>query len=233
MADTSSLRRGFVEAVLIVLSILLAFAIDAWWDGRQALRVEKVLLEAVADELAENRSNLDQTLSLHEAYRDRVDRFLRASSAELASLPGDSVLGWTQALSVPATFDPGVAATSALLETPPANSVAGAEARVLLAQWLRALDDLKEEANLAYDVGGRMFERLSYYAAPGAPDGLRNIPPMIARLGPGVLAQLRSDEEFVAATIAYAHFRSVYLAELRRASELLDTISEAVGAGAL
>jgi len=40
MAKSMSFRHSLTEATLIVASVLLAFWIDAWWDGRRAAIVE-------------------------------------------------------------------------------------------------------------------------------------------------------------------------------------------------
>lgn len=37
MTDMSSVRRGFVEGLFVLVSILMAFWADAWWDQRQAV----------------------------------------------------------------------------------------------------------------------------------------------------------------------------------------------------
>ena len=44
------LRIG-AESVAIVASILVAFGIDAWWEGRQSQRAEVRQLVRVAEEL--------------------------------------------------------------------------------------------------------------------------------------------------------------------------------------
>ena len=79
MTSQRSVRAGLREAFVILVSILLAFWIDAWWDDRSPMRMERAMLGAVADELARNQDDLDQTVRRLEMYLDRVDRFLRAS----------------------------------------------------------------------------------------------------------------------------------------------------------
>lgn len=44
--------RIFVESVAIVGSILLAFAIDAWWDDQQERKQEQVYLGALHQEFS-------------------------------------------------------------------------------------------------------------------------------------------------------------------------------------
>ena len=72
-----SWRRLFVEAVAIVGSILLAFAIDAWWADRQDELEGERLANALAAEVAENLVDLDNeikaTNELIERSRDVLD----------------------------------------------------------------------------------------------------------------------------------------------------------------
>ena len=49
--------RVFVEGVVIVGSILLAFGIDAWWDERQDRAVEQALLTGLVEDLRGDRNN--------------------------------------------------------------------------------------------------------------------------------------------------------------------------------
>lgn len=56
--------RVFVEAVAIVASILLAFAIDAWWADRQEALEGGRLAGALASEIAENLVDLDREITV-------------------------------------------------------------------------------------------------------------------------------------------------------------------------
>ena len=47
--------RVFVEGVVIVGSILLAFGIDAWWEGRQERDEEVQVLLAIQEDIELNR----------------------------------------------------------------------------------------------------------------------------------------------------------------------------------
>jgi hypothetical protein len=50
--------RMFVEGIVIVVSILLAFAIDAWWDDRQKAEEARLQVERVVAELEANIARL-------------------------------------------------------------------------------------------------------------------------------------------------------------------------------
>jgi hypothetical protein len=86
-------QRFITEGVVIVSSILLAFAIDAWWDGRQDEARGKSYVAMLADDLEQTLRNND-TFS---ARADSVDwagaRLVRAYfQPELP--PPDSIVRW-------------------------------------------------------------------------------------------------------------------------------------------
>ncbi|MEM7100496.1 MAG: hypothetical protein AAF541_19685 [Pseudomonadota bacterium] len=47
--------RSVLQGAILVASILLAFAIDAWWSEREEEQEARALLQAFQIELAENR----------------------------------------------------------------------------------------------------------------------------------------------------------------------------------
>lgn len=79
-------RRLTVEAGAIVASILLAFAIDAWWDGLKESRVEVESLELIRRDLA---SSMDQLRGFSEYVSVASQSALRAYSALTAPGPYD------------------------------------------------------------------------------------------------------------------------------------------------
>jgi len=64
MSETNA-RRLIVEGVVIVLSILLAFAIDAWWSERQERIEEAEILLGLKQEFTDTRIVLEQQISKH------------------------------------------------------------------------------------------------------------------------------------------------------------------------
>ena len=53
------------EMVLIVASILLAFALDSWWDERRDRVEEGEILQGLQEEFRLNRSTLERRLAQH------------------------------------------------------------------------------------------------------------------------------------------------------------------------
>ena len=58
-------KRLVAEAAAIVLSILLAFAIDAWWDDRGERRAEQLLLQRLKADFLDIQSALELIASEH------------------------------------------------------------------------------------------------------------------------------------------------------------------------
>lgn len=89
---TSAMRRGVTELVLIVVGVLVAFGLEAWWSGQREARAMAESLRAIAVEFesadsviggleAENRENVEQFTAL--------SRLLETGRLDLAE---DSVL---------------------------------------------------------------------------------------------------------------------------------------------
>jgi hypothetical protein len=51
-------KRLAAEALAIIVSILFAFAIDAWWDDRKSSRDERILLQSLVEDLYDKKEML-------------------------------------------------------------------------------------------------------------------------------------------------------------------------------
>ena len=91
MADIQKIpwKRLSVEAAAIVASILLAFAIDAWWDHRNDLIVEDEILRDLEDEFIMNRERLLEVIEFTRTYTQGVQRLLTAY--ESGTFSSDSI----------------------------------------------------------------------------------------------------------------------------------------------
>ena len=68
--------RLLVEGLVIVVSILLAFAIDAWWDDRQQAEEARLQVERVVTELESNIGRLESQIERLEVTTAAAKRFL-------------------------------------------------------------------------------------------------------------------------------------------------------------
>lgn len=88
MANSVAWSRVFAEGAVIVVSILLAFAIDAWWDARQDLTLEHEYLERLESDLVSARERIggyaERYEAVGEATRELIDLL------EAATPPADT-----------------------------------------------------------------------------------------------------------------------------------------------
>jgi len=68
--------RLLVEGLVIVVSILLAFAIDAWWEDRQEAEEARLQIERVVAELESNAVLLEDQIGYLDVTTDAAKRFL-------------------------------------------------------------------------------------------------------------------------------------------------------------
>ncbi len=76
-------RQGILaEGVIIVASILVAFAIDAWWDGRQEVRQQAKLIVALKLDFETTKARLETSIEYAESLIARTDSFLQAAGSD-------------------------------------------------------------------------------------------------------------------------------------------------------
>lgn len=71
--------RGLLaEGLLIVISILVAFSIDAWWEERQDRGEERRILNALRDEFQTNARKIPFYMSAHQLSADCSSQLIQA-----------------------------------------------------------------------------------------------------------------------------------------------------------
>ena len=159
------LRIG-AESIAIVGSILLAFAIDAWWDARSARRSEHDLLSTLAAELAAAQSALERQLEIYSVLKDATqtiaDQLAAAGDGRSVSVQ-TSYLG---ALLYNMSFDPPKGATSMLLGSDQVSLIRSDELRAALAEWPAIVEDAVEEQTALWRISDATFEPLLHEAVP-------------------------------------------------------------------
>lgn len=140
MAKTQAIpwKRILVEGTAIVLSILLAFAIDAWWDGRKDRLEEKEILVGLEVEFVDLRSRLDEWAGFNRAGAQFVDRYLSDAVTEMSLREIETVFTYVSLTNV---LDQG-GALDALLASGRLEKVGDRNIRALLLKWPDWLDDI-------------------------------------------------------------------------------------------
>lgn len=133
-----------LEATLIVASILLAFAIDAAWDGREQARRERDLLMALRADFQRNELLLEDARSIHLRYRSAAVSFLEHTAPGAApatgAVPDDVLIGlvsWH-------TYDPILGSLGSAIASGQLALIRDDGLRALLAGWVDSVEDLNE-----------------------------------------------------------------------------------------
>jgi hypothetical protein len=145
------LVHGVAEVAIVVLSILIAFGLDSWWDTRTAARWERIELESLRDEFAANLEHLAQVIRTHEESVVAVEAirdFAADGSSDSTVLFPDSVLAflieWRTSEITMGTLD-------ALLASGDLGELRSPELRRRLAGWKALVLDAQEKEILARD----------------------------------------------------------------------------------
>jgi len=224
-------RSLLLESVIVVVSILIAFALDASWDRLQAGRALNEEMSAIADEVATNRSSLEHQMRLVGRVVSAMDALLglmdAASTDEVLSVP-DTIVWLSQRTP---TLDVSFGAIDALIS-------AGRLAEVRDTGLRRALAGLSD---LILDAGEELLEGQTTYQLLEAPVAfpsleLRDLRVVTDKLTDDWEAQTmkgEGDVEFPnsrAVRSAMEHRRLLYLQALREVRGLADHLDQISGA---
>ena len=134
--------RVFVEGVLIVGSILLAFGIEAWWDERQERAEEIKILGGLDEEFVAYRSTLERVLARHEVMLGGVEQLLDASQRGRWNPTDGQAEQALLDLVLPPTIDLGRGVRDALISSGRLESLSDPDLRIKLASWEGVFDEV-------------------------------------------------------------------------------------------
>ncbi len=223
--------RVFVEGVVIVGSILLAFGLQAWWEGTQE-RVQELNLLVRLD------AELDAAAAHLREYREyqwevvAVSEVLLANTGVAAS-PGispDSIGSLIWNLTLKWTADPPAGVLRSLISTGQTSLIESEDLREELVNWEALLSDL-QAGELAADqvIDGRVIPfletQIAWRSLIPATEGGGKMTPTSFPLGTEALMRNREFENIVANRRTWVrHIVSEYdavLADLERVRSLV------------
>ena len=213
-----------VEAAAIVVSILLAFAIDAWWTEKKESDVEQVALQALRSDFISSREQMAVVLQSLEGARADFARFQSATPSELAEFKPDAIRHTLTGLTKNHTFDPVTATLDALANDERLELISDPQLLRKLSNWRRELDniediifELRAESVLvrrAMEKHGGPFKRWRR-----GQDDLE----VLQRADGETLADMRRDAGFMGTARPHQYALVVYLGVLRGFAKTIDT----------
>lgn len=144
-------KRLSVEAAAIVASILLAFAIDAWWDGVQGSRQQKILVAALKLDFETTQTRLETSIEYADSLITRTDQFLHdANSGEL--IPIDSLRHLGGGAFKKIDFEPALSAYEGAVATGKLGLIESPKLSQAVTQFIQALDSYVLHDRITADI---------------------------------------------------------------------------------
>ena len=156
-------KRLAAEGAAIVVSILLAFGIDAWWDARNDLAEEREILVGLDAEFVDLRARLDQWAQFNREGMTILEEYLSDSVAEMDLESIEWVFAYAFLINV---LDQG-GALDALLASGRLEKVGDRDIRARLAKWPDWLEDIHTNDLSFRDYG--MREIIPFMTRQGIP----------------------------------------------------------------
>lgn len=141
-------RRLLAEGLAIILSILAAFAIDAWWDVSQENKRLDRVLRSLENGLSESVAQIDDLIVASRKDGELVRRFLLGSASGSTEIPPDSTFATLQAMALPRTGDNNITFLSAGFEDQGVKSIDDAQLASAIASWRVTVGELEERSEV-------------------------------------------------------------------------------------
>ena len=186
--------RIFAEGAAIVVSILLAFWIQAWWEGRQDREDETVILSNLLEEFRQVRTNINDIQDYQVALRAsayKLAELAERPDADISDQEIDRLLADQTWISSPANFSAPV--LKAIIERGDDRLISNSDLRALLISlpdkfnWIR--DTLQEDVDFMhlrlepylYENGSLLHLSYANLARPGTSGFVFPAPPVEPR----------------------------------------------------
>jgi hypothetical protein len=155
LSQAFPLKRLILEAIAIVGSILLAFAIDAWWQQRNELKHADALIVSLHADFETSQVHLAQWLAgnqwMHRSSTELLENIKNAATDEEISVRHETIVGSIGA----ATYDPTSSTLDAMLSSGQINLIEDVHLRNAIAMWQQKLADTQEDEDLVRQIGIR------------------------------------------------------------------------------
>lgn len=159
-------KRLSVEAAAVVASILLAFAIDAWWDERIEHVEEKEILQSLLVEFEVNRDEAASVVLVHEMSLQSTARLMNLTDDEILALSGDEVERYLRYFANPRTFDAVRGSVDALTNSGKLGILQARELREALTTFINILEDATEDRQYMFQWSMMVWSEVARNGGP-------------------------------------------------------------------
>lgn len=213
--------RILAEGAVVVVSILLAFGIDAWWDDRQLREEEQRALQGLREDLLASQAELSSVLAALVDNRDHFGEFQASTPELIRQWPSDAVSLW--GLSSSPTFDAYTGTLDALVGAGKLDLIRDARLRNVLVAWMKGLDDLPENLNEMRAEASRISHAMEAFGGPFFRPIDRFDLSILPEVGAETLSKMRASQAVMGAARSHQEALAFYRGDLERLVPLIDS----------
>jgi hypothetical protein len=146
MSNTNNIPwpRISVEAVAVLVSILLAFAIDAWWEDRKERAFEQETLRGLKAEYEDHHQVIGRQIELHLKSLRAIASLMGACRSGLFQSSEFAIDEAVFFLQVGVTTDLGSGVRDALISAGRIDVLTDRKLRYMLSEWDSVLDEVTD-----------------------------------------------------------------------------------------
>lgn len=206
-------QRLVTESAVIVFSVLVAFGVDAWWDGYQARSSARDYVTSVDAEFDAIRTRIERSIRLARVAEDAAIVWL----SEAPDLSSDSLNALLGSMVMWATADLTVPSVRALLNSGAIDLITDSELRTWIQAFPTEVQDFEEEESGTIAFIDQAF--VPYIANQGVSLGKANPLNMgfAGRAPPALVRKLVDDWGFEALVV----WRATKARDVRESAEKL------------
>ena len=216
-------RSFLIEGVVIIASILIAFGIDAWWDGVRERQDQQELMRAVLTDARGSLAEIQRIAALAEASQTDLQMFYTADDTDLAAVPSEQASAILTGMVVPFTFDPSAGAIAGMIGSGQVDEVEDPTLQAMLLRLAAQFREVDERSRHMADMELHVTRALSRHESFrhllfGQQSGTATFD----------MRTLRADETLAAETATMYSQRRVHIRELRALMSLYEEIEQQI-----
>lgn len=213
------------ESLAVLAAILVAFALDAWWDERTERRDALDALDAVRVELERNRIEFERVVEVNEGVVNVLPRMLELDEGLIAAMSREELDSLD--FSPFQIMQPETGALQSLLTSGHLRAIRDQEPRSALAGHSQSWDEVTEDGVIA---GAKWTTAADIWIrAIGVETAAGVMSDDVSATRLATLRGHRSDD-FMAAALSATVFTRIYLDELRVLRDELDALATLIAA---
>lgn len=159
------LRWFAAEYLIVVLGVLTAVGVNAWWSERQDRSFERKLRDDIITEFEANLTILESDLATNDSTHALSSSLITLSDSTLLSLSSEELTSQFRDIIDVAGFDPEMGIVQALVESGNVSSVSDPDLRMLLSQWASLLEEKRRFGANMFNFASQNVFRMKAQAA--------------------------------------------------------------------